>query len=93
MGAVAIHEDLGGFPYLRPVDSDLGDWASLYFGQPRCVGACRHGGQRSEIRHQHGALLLAGRDSCDDLPRGVHDAVLLRLQGEIRAGIPKNAVR
>ena len=32
MGAFAIHEDLGGFPYFRPVDSDLGDRASLYFG-------------------------------------------------------------
>jgi len=37
-------------------------------------------------------LLLGRRDSGDDFPRRVHDAVLLRLQGAVRAGISANAV-
>ena len=40
-----------------------------------------------------GPFLLGGRDPGHGVPGRLHDAVLLRVQGAFRAGIPEDALR
>ena len=52
-----------------------------------------HVGQRRPVRHPDGALLLDRRRAGDGVPRRRDDAVLLRLQGALRARVHAPAVR
>ena len=47
---------------------------------------------RRQVRHHDQPLLLGGRDPGDGLPGDLHDAVLLRLQGALGAGVPEAAL-
>ena len=77
-----------GLPALRPLAAGLGHRAGLHLGQPRRHRDPRHGRQRRAVRHRDGALLLDRRRPGDGLPRPRDDAVLLRLAGAQRAGVP-----
>jgi hypothetical protein len=55
--------------------------------------AARPGGERRPVRHRRRALLLDRRNPGDGLPRARDDALLLRLEGPQRAGVPAPALQ
>ena len=65
----------------------------LHLGQPgrgRVLGQSAFGGR---VRRRRRALLLGGRDPGDGVPRDRDDALLLRVQGAQRSGVPAAEVR
>src|SRR5271166_3373689 len=87
-----VHEEFVGLPHVRPLDPDLGDRAGIHLGEPRRARARRHGGERRQVRRHNRPLLLGGRHTGDGVPLRVHDAVLLRLEGALRARVPEDAL-
>ena len=53
----------------------------------------RHGGLRCQVRHDDLPFLLAGGGGGDGLRGRVHDALLLRLEGPLRARVPQAPLR
>ena len=89
----APHAHKHGFFSFRTLDSRLGRRPGISLGQSRRAGSHRHGCLGREIRHHDEPFLLGGRDSRDGLRRRLHDAVLLRVEGALRAGVFEAAFR
>jgi hypothetical protein len=51
------------------------------------------GGAGRQVRHHDEPLLLDRGDTGDGVPRRVHDALLLRIQGAVRSGVPQAPIR
>ena len=84
---------LGGLLPVRPLAAGLGDRAGVHLGQPRRRRDHGHVGERRGVRAADRPLLLGRRDPGDAVPRRRDDALLLRLQGPLGAGVHAAAVR
>ncbi len=62
-------------------------------GQPRGARGDRHGSVRRQVRHDDLPLLLARGGGGDGVRGRVHDAVLLRLEGPVRARVSEAPFR
>ena len=82
-----------GFLSLRPVDPRVGDRAGIHIGQPGRSGGDRDGSVGREVWHRYEPLLLGRRHPGHDLPRPVHDAVLLRVPGPFGPRVPAPPLR
>ena len=80
-------------PHLGPLPARLGDRHRLRLGQPRRRGDHGHVRQRGEVRPADLPLLLDRRHPGHAVPGAGHDALLLRLQGPLRAGVHAQALR
>ncbi len=78
---------------LRPFTARLGDRPGVRLREPRGHRDHGHVGQRGAVRPADHALLLDRRRSGDAVPRSCDDAVLLRLEGPLRAGVHAPPVR
>src|SRR5260370_32134847 len=83
------HEDEHGLFPFRTVDPRVDCRLGVSFGKPGGAGSDRDGRERGEVRNFDFALLLDRGGSGDAVCRNFHDAVLLRVAGALRAGIPK----
>src|SRR5258706_7989650 len=84
-----VHEDEHGLFSFRTVDPRVDCRLGVSFGKPGGAGSDRDGRERGEIRNFDFALLLDRGGSGDGVCRDFYDAVLLRVAGALRAGIPK----
>ena len=82
-----------GLPAFRPVAAGLGDRPGLHLRQPRRHRDPGHGRERRPVRPADRALLLDRRGPGDGVPRHRDDAVLLRVTGPQRAGVPAPALQ
>ena len=89
----ALHPLEPGLLPVRPLAAGVDHGARLHLGEPRRARGHRHVGQRRAVRHRDGQLLLDRRHPGDGLPRPRDDAVLLRLEDPLGAGVPAAAVR
>ena len=76
-----------------PLAARVDHGPGLHLGQPGRARGARHGGQRRPVRRLHRPLLLDRRGAGHGLPRHRDDALLLRLQGPIGAGVPAPALQ
>src|SRR6266403_1354744 len=84
-----VYEDEHGLFPFRTVDPRVDCRLGVSFGEPGGAGSDRDGRERGEVRNFDFALLLDRGGSGDAVCRDFHDAVLLRVAGALRAGIPK----
>ena len=70
-----------------------GSPARVHLRQSGRPGSDWHGRVRRQVRHRDQPLLLDRRDPRDGVRRPVHDAVLLRLAGPLRARVPPAPIR
>ena len=78
---------------VRTVTAGVGDRAGVHLRQPRRRRDHGHVGVRCGVRAADRALLLGRRDPGDAVPRRRDDAVLLRLEGALGAGVHAAPVR
>jgi hypothetical protein len=93
LGPEEAHEGERRLPDVGPLHPRLGRRPRVPLGQPGGPGGDRHGGLRRQVRHHDEPLLLGGRHPGHGVPRRLHDAVLLRLEGPLGAGVPEAALR
>ena len=91
--AQAQHQDQPRLLAVRPRAARVGHRPRVRRGEPRRPRDPGHGRQRRAVRDRHGALLLGRRRPGDGLPRHRDDAVLLRLEGPQRPGVPAGALQ
>ena len=89
----ALHQDEPRLLPLGPLAAGVDHRPGVHLGQPRRARDPRHGGQRRAVRRLHRPLLLGRRDPGHGLPRARDDALLLRLEGAQRAGVPAPALQ
>ena len=87
------HRHQRGLPAVRPVAARLGDRPGLHLRQPGRYRDPGHGRERRPVRPADRALLLDRRGPGHGVPRRRDDAVLLRVTGAQRAGVPAAAVQ
>src|SRR3954469_19810783 len=81
-----------GMPGPALLSAPVDHRARVHLGQPRPHRGARHGRQRGAVRLRHVQLLLDRRDPGHGVPRPGDDALLLRGQGPLGAGVPAVAV-
>ena len=84
---------VAGLLPVRALAARVGHGPGVHLRQPRRRRDHGDVGQRRRLRHRDGALLLDRRHPGDAVPRCRDDAVLLRLQGAVGAGVHAPAFR
>ena len=91
--AKRVHPLEPGLLPVRPLAAGVDHRPRVHLRQPRRARGDRHVGQRRPVRRRDGQLLLDRRDPGDGLPRPRDDAVLLRLEDPLGAGVPAAALQ
>ena len=78
---------------LGPVVAGVDHGPRVHRRQPRRARDPRHGRERRPVRRGDRALLLARRHPRDGVPGHRDDALLLRLEGALGAGVPEAPLR
>src|SRR5512138_155732 len=92
MGVEKVYERCEIFPGSRTVDARLGGRPCLYIDQSWRPGSDGNDGLGDEVRHVDHTFLLGRRHPGHGIPGYVHDAFLLRFQGQIGAGVSKTEI-
>src|SRR5271166_3268198 len=88
-----ICENQRGFSVIRQIDSRMDRRFGISFGESGCTRSDWDGSFRRQIWNCDEPFLLAGRHSRDGLRGHFHDALLLRLEGEVGARLSVATVR